>query len=189
MSRLVDAAFAARPRQLFLPPDQRRHASRDRPLPIGHDATNSQPSTVRRMLELLDARPGDRALDVGCGSGWTTALLAEIVGPDGHVVGTEVVAEVLAQCADSLGDEAGVELHQADPAVAGWPDGAPYDRILLSADAPRMPTELVGQLAPEGTFVGPVLGVMLRIVRHPGAAPQVEQHGHYSFVPLRTLGP
>src|SRR5689334_18909985 len=83
----VDAALRAVPRRLFLPEAQQAYAESDQPLPIGRGQTNSQPSTVRRMLELLDARPGDRVLDVGCGSAWTTALLDELVGHEGRVVG------------------------------------------------------------------------------------------------------
>ena len=81
MDRALDDAFAAVPRADFLPPDQRAYAHQDRPLAIGFGATNSQPWTVRYMLRLLDARPGDRVLDVGSGSGWTTALLAHLTGP------------------------------------------------------------------------------------------------------------
>lgn len=198
----VAAAFAAVPRAPFLPPDQQGFAGVDRALPIGYDVTNSQPSTVRAMLELLAVRPGDRVLDVGCGSGWTTALLAHLTGPDGHVTGVEIIPEVLSACARALGvvpgqkhrNSAGtgafdpglppLELHQARPGVLGWPDGAPYDRILVSADAAHIPVALVEQLTADGTLVGPVRGRMLRIHRRPGSTPQVEEHGRYVFVPL-----
>ncbi|QSR24793.1 protein-L-isoaspartate carboxylmethyltransferase [Nocardioides aromaticivorans] len=198
----VAAAFAAVPRARFLPPDQQRFADVDRALPIGYDVTNSQPSTVRAMLELLAVRPGDRVLDVGCGSGWTTALLAHLTGPEGHVTGVELIPEVLASCRRTLGvvpDEKHrnpsasgafrqglpqIELHQARPGELGWPDGAPYDRILVSADAAHVPVPLVEQLTPDGTLVGPVRGRMLRIHRRPGSTPQVEEHGRYVFVPL-----
>lgn len=201
-ARRVAAALAAVPRARFLPPDQQRFADVDRPLPIGYDVTNSQPSTVRAMLALLAVQPGDRVLDVGCGSGWTTALLAHLTAPDGHVTGVEIIPEVLAACGRALGtvpDEKHrnpsgsgafrqglpqIELHQALPGELGWPQGAPYDRVLVSADAAHVPLPLVEQLTPDGILVGPVRGRMLRIHRRPGSTPLVEEHGRYLFVPL-----
>lgn len=183
MDARIREAFGAVPRELFLPPDQRRHAGADRPLPIGHGVTNSQPTTVANMLALLDPQPGDRVLDVGCGSGWTTALIAHLVGATGQVVGVELIPEVLEQARANLADRRAVELHVAESGALGWPAGAPYDRILVSADAAGMPTALVEQLAPTGVLVGPVHGEMLRIIRSP-EHPVVERHGRYSFVPL-----
>ena len=85
------AAFDHVDRADFLPWGQRRFAATDAAIRIGHGQTNSQPSTVRDMLRLLDVGPGMRVLDVGCGSGWTTALLGDLVGPAGSVVGVEIV--------------------------------------------------------------------------------------------------
>src|SRR5690606_32554149 len=86
----VDDAFTAQPRERFLPAGQRSRANVDAPLLIGHGQTSSQPSTVATMLRLLEVPEGARVLDVGAGSGWTTALLAHLVGPTGTVLGVEL---------------------------------------------------------------------------------------------------
>jgi protein-L-isoaspartate(D-aspartate) O-methyltransferase len=142
---------------------------------------------VRRMLELLDVRPGQRVLDVGCGSGWTTALLDELVGADGTVVGVELEADLVAWGRANLAaaGREGVVIQSARPGVLGWPDAAPYDRILVSAQARELPLELCEQLAEPGVMVLPVAGRMLVVRRTPGSEPSVETYGHYRFVPLR----
>ena len=125
MDRSLDDAFAAVPRADFLPPDQRASAHQDRPLAIGFGATNSQPWTVRYMLRLLDARPGDRVLDVGSGSGWTAALLGWLVGEAGEVVGVDIVPELVAMAREHLAGRFGwVRFELARRGKLGWPDGA-----------------------------------------------------------------
>src|SRR4051794_10043481 len=131
MADRVADAFAAVPREWFLPTGERRSAAYDGPLPIGHGQTNSQPSTVEAMLRLLDVRAGQKVLDVGCGSGWTTALLAHLTGPSGRVLGVELEPDLVEFGTDNL-DRAGVpwaSIHQATPGGLGLPDAAPYHRI------------------------------------------------------------
>lgn len=178
----VDAALAATPRSAFLPADQQSLAGQNRPLPIGGGQTNSQPQTVRDMLVALRVRLGQRVLDVGAGSGWTTVLLARLVGSSGKVTGVERVNELVAFGAGNVA-AAGLpwaRLLPADPQVLGRPADAPFDRILVSAEAPVIPVELVGQLAVDGIMVIPVAGRLLR-VRPPRRA---ENLGAYVFVPL-----
>ncbi|MGZ6883691.1 MAG: protein-L-isoaspartate O-methyltransferase family protein [Nocardioidaceae bacterium] len=181
----VGAAFDATPRVDFLPSFERRFARVDRPLPIGHGQTNSQPSTVRAMLEMLDARPGDRVLDVGCGSGWTTALLAHLVGPSGEVVGVERVPQLVEAARAHLAGTGRpwTRVVASEPGVLGLPDLAPWDRVLVSAEAARLPGSLVGQLRVGGVMVVPVAGTMERVVRGEDGV-DVERLGSYAFVPL-----
>ncbi|MGN6636727.1 MAG: protein-L-isoaspartate O-methyltransferase family protein [Oryzihumus sp.] len=183
----VDRAFADTPRAGFLPQNQRQFAALDLPLPIGAGQTCSQPAAVRTMLELLDVTPGRRVLDVGAGSGWTTALLAALVGPSGAVVGVEIEPELTRQAAErvSATGRTWARVEQAVPGRLGWPGQAPYDRVLVSAGAPEVPAELLAQLAPEGVMVLPVAGRMLRVTATAGGEPVVTEHGHYLFVPLR----
>ncbi|QIK75038.1 protein-L-isoaspartate O-methyltransferase family protein [Nocardioides piscis] len=180
----VAGAFRAHPRAGFLRRAERRRAAHDGPLSIGHAQTNSQPRTVEAMLRLLDVRPGQRVLDVGAGSGWTTALLAHLVGPAGRVLGVELEPELVRFGQKNLAAtrQPWARIIEARPGVLGDDREAPYDRILVSAEPARLPTELVAQLSDEGVMVIPVAGTMLRVT-NPGAV--VTEHGRYRFVPLR----
>ena len=186
MGDRVSDAFAAVPREWFLPARDRARAAYDGPIEIGHGQTNSQPRTVEAMLRLLEVRPGDRVLDVGTGSGWTTALLAHLTGQDGTVRGLELEEELVAFGRGNLtrGTWPWASIDAATPGVLGDPDGAPYDRILVSAEAHSLPTELVVQLGEEARMVLPVAGEMLLIQQASGSV-QVSRHGRYRFVPLR----
>ncbi|WP_040161463.1 protein-L-isoaspartate O-methyltransferase family protein [Nigerium massiliense] len=184
MDARVRAALDAAPRERFLRAQDRPFAHIDAPLSIGHGVTNSQPSTVFAMLELLDVRPGQRVLDVGAGSGWTTALLAELVGPSGRVVGVERIPELIPPAIEALTPWPQASVQLADDGVLGVPEAGPYDRILVSAMADDLPGFLVAQLVVEGVMVIPVRDEMRRVVRRAGGGTQVSEHGLYSFVPL-----
>ena len=186
MSDRVDRALAAHPRAAFLPAAERRHADVDLPLPLGHGATSSQPSTVATMLRLLAVPPGARVLDVGAGSGWTTVLLAELTGPTGDVVGVEIEPDLAAWGAANVAAAglAWARMVPVVPGVLGLPDSAPFDRILVSAEAPVLPPELLAQLTEDGVIVAPVAHG-LEIARRRGGQVRSRRIEGYRFVPLR----
>lgn len=181
----VTAAFRAHQRAGFLSARTRWRAKHDGPLDIGAGQTNSQPRTVEAMLRLLDVPIGARVLDVGAGSGWSTALLAHLVGPTGQVVGVELVPDLTRFGAENLArtEQPWARIVQAEQETLGWPSEAPYDRILVSAEARRLPEPLFEQLADPGRLVVPVAGTMTLVVRSGGDV-AVTEHGQYRFVPL-----
>lgn len=185
----IEAAFAAVERADFLPPGSRERAGADAPVPIGRGQTSSQPQMVATMLELLDVRAGHRVLDVGAGSGWTTALLGRLVGPTGQVIGVELEPELATWGAANLDryEMTWTSERVADPQTLGSPGQGPYDRILVSAAARAIPPELVEQLDRNGVMVLPVGAMLTRVARVEAAAGGVEisTHGSCSFVPLR----
>ena len=190
--RRVDEAFVAVPRADFLPRGARCRAGYDGPLNIGHGGTCSQPRTVAAMLRLLEVHPGHRVLDVGSGSGWTTALLGHLAGPNGEVVGVEIEPDLAQWGADEprpRRDAVGHASHAAEPGVLGLPREGPWHRILVSADARRLPQPLVDQLADPGRLVVP--GRRADDARRPPtAAPQgragTGTTGSCRCAPLRT---
>lgn len=168
-----------------MPPEVRHMASVDNAIPIGYGQTISQPSTVEMMLEWLDAQPSDRVLDVGSGSGWTTALLSHIVGPKGHIYAVERILELVEFGQDNA-KRAGVrnaEFYQAGEEY-GLPEYAPYDRMLVSAAADDLPQELIDQLKPGGKLVIPVHNDILEIIKNRQHKIQTTRHPGFVFVPL-----
>ncbi len=150
----VLAAMRAIPRELFIPPESRHLAYQDKPLPIGHGQTISQPFIIALMTEALELTGKEKVLEIGTGSGYQAAILAELAG---KVVTTERV-KPLADTAKKLLDKLGytnIEVHPAEETL-GWRRQAPYDAIMVTAAAPKVPPELIAQLAIGGRLVIPV---------------------------------
>jgi len=149
-------AFQQVPREFFVPPDQIQKAYGDHPLPIGHGQTISQPYVVAIMLQHLDPRSNHRVLDVGAGSGYQTALLARLVR---HVYAIERIAALTERAADMLAclNVSNVTLCTGDGSM-GWPEEAPFDRIICGAGGPDVPEPWTDQLADGGRIVLPIGG-------------------------------
>jgi protein-L-isoaspartate(D-aspartate) O-methyltransferase len=182
---MVNKAFAKIKRRDFLPDETMDDVHIDAPLPIGFGQTNSQPSTVRMMLEWLEVEPGNKVLDVGSGSGWTSALLAFMVGPKGKVFAVERISELVdfgQQNCSKYGFK-NVKFYQAGDQV-GLPAQAPFDRLLVSAAASKLPVGLVEQLKVGGKLVIPVKGDVLEITKNQGGELDVQTHPGFMFVPL-----
>jgi protein-L-isoaspartate(D-aspartate) O-methyltransferase len=133
------------------------------------------------MLELLGVQPGNRVLDVGSGSGWSTAILARLAGPTGSVLGVELEEALVRRSAAALEGMPTARVRVAEPGVFGAPDEGPFDRILVSAGTAQVPQALVDQLTGDGAMVLPLGGRLVRVTREG----QETAPGHYQFVPLR----
>jgi len=151
--RVLDA-FAEVPRHAFLPDTLRAAAYINRPLPIGHGQTISQPYIVALMTDLLDPQPDDIVLEIGTGSGYQAAVLAKLVK---QVYSLEIVAALAEQASERLRrlGYGNIEVRQGD-GHAGWPEHAPFDAIIVTAAAPDIPPVLIEQLKPGGRFLIPV---------------------------------
>lgn len=187
--RRVLAAIERVPREIFLPEELREFAYENRPLPIGYGQTISQPLIVAMMTEALMLEGDERVLEVGTGSGYQAAVLSLLAE---HVVTVERIAPLAEHAAEALreGGYDNIEVHVAGDEL-GWPAGAPYDGIVVTAASPEAPLELLSQLGMGGRLVIPVgsrdLQELVRIVKTPGGA-QRHNLGPCRFVPLLGRG-
>ncbi len=150
----VIEAMASVPRERFVPADLHHRAYDDCPLPIGHDRTISQPYIVALMAELLALKSSDRVLEVGTGSGYAAAVLAELAGEVFTIERHAALAQRAQRDLAALGYE-DIKVRAGDGSL-GWPEAAPFDAILVSAGGPVVPESLRQQLAISGRMVIPV---------------------------------
>ncbi len=178
-------AFMAIDRKGFVPEELASEAYGNYPLPIGFGQTISQPFTVAFMLDLLEPKPGEKILDVGSGSGWTTALLAQSVGEKGTVCGMEIIPELVLFGQTNLAKYKfpNASIRKAGPRF-GLPNEAPFDKILVSASGQSYPKELIEQLKIGGTLVIPIKGSVWKIKKVSPEKIETEKYEGFAFVPL-----
>lgn len=183
-SRVLEAMERV-PREIFVPSEYRDYAYMDTALPIGEGQTVSQPFMVATMIDALDSRRSDRVLEVGTGSGYQAAILAQLVREVITVERIESLANRARLHLDSLHCE-NVTIHRAEDRI-GWVAGAPYDGIIVAAAAPKLIRGLVDQLADGGRLVIPVGGRrqqhLMKVVRS-GSTHAVTTTMPCRFVPL-----
>ena len=175
------------PREAFLAPWQAACAYDDGPLPIGEGQTISQPYVVAFMIEAVAPMADDRALEIGTGSGYSAAVLAQIVAEVYAVERIPALADAAAARLAALGYRS-VQVRCGDGTL-GWPEHAPYDVIVITAGGPRVPPALLDQLAPGGRLVMPVgddprFQRLVRVWRRPDGSLVEEALESVAFVPL-----
>jgi protein-L-isoaspartate(D-aspartate) O-methyltransferase len=175
------------PRQLFVPEAARQYAYNDTPVSIGYSATISQPYVVALMTELLQPSKKDRVLEIGTGSGYQAAVLAQLAG---RVYTIEIVPELAASARDTLkrlGYE-NVTVRHGD-GYKGWPEEARFERVIVTAAPPEMPQALIDQLAKGGRLVAPVgkgfNQELILIEKKADGSVHRSTHGPVMFVPMR----
>jgi len=186
--RIIEA-FRKIKREDFLPLDMRNLAELNEALPIGHGQTISQPLVVAFMLELLQPQEGEKILDVGSGSGWTSALLAEIVGEKGKVFSLELVPEL-----KEFGEKNVAKYNFVGKGIVqficcdgsqGYPAEAPFDRILCSAALQRkIPQAWKDQLRIGGSMVAPIATSIYCLYKKDKNEFEEDEYSGFAFVPL-----
>ena len=187
LSPRVAAALGKVRRGAFVPGDAEWAAYQNRPLPIGCGQTISQPYIVALMTELLDLQPKDKVLEVGTGSGYQAAVLAELVPT---VYSIETIAELSRRAGEALASEgySNVVLRVGNGAL-GWPEEAPFDTIIVTAAAETVPPALLQQLGPGGRMIIPVGPQhrdqkLIMITKNEGGEIAKREVLHVAFVPL-----
>ncbi len=175
------------PRHFFVPKNYQEHAYENRPLPIGHNQTISQPLIVAYMTDLLDLEAGEKVLEIGTGSGYQAAVLSELTP---HIYTIEIIKPLADQAIkrfEILGYD--TITTKVGDGYKGWPEHAPFDKIILTAAPEQIPQPLINQLAPEGILVAPVGSiddnqVLTKITKTKDGEIKREQKMPVRFVPM-----
>lgn len=158
LSKEVEKAFYKHPRHLFVPEYSLNEAYLDRPLPLYDKppfaSTISQPTFVLKILDLLQLKPGHKVFELGSGSGWNTAMMAELVGENGKVISVEVIPEVADRAKQAMKkfEIKNAKIFSGD-GFEGYPPEAPYDRVIFTAGSTEFPEKLFSQLKEKGLMV------------------------------------
>lgn len=180
----VIAAMRKVPRHLFIPQRYADEAYADHPIPIGHDQTISQPYIVALMSELCGITRSDRVLEIGTGSGYQTAVLAELAS---EVFTIERLSSLSDSARERLEEMGYSNIHfRAGNGYLGWKEEAPFDVILLTAAPPELPKDLVAQLTEGGRIVAPVGTVMQELIKGIRCGDRLETESviYVRFVPM-----
>jgi len=191
-TRRIIEAFKKIKRIDFLPDDIKSLSELDEALPIGYGQTISQPLVVAFMLELLELEEGEKILDVGSGSGWTSALLSEIVGEKGKVIAIDIVPELVEFGKKNVGKYNFIEKGIAEFICADGSKGcekqAPFDKILASATAIKIPDAWKKQLKIGGRIVTPINSSIWLFIKKSETEFEQKEYPGFVFVPLIEKG-
>ena len=185
----VIEAFKVIPREKFIPEEYIDQAYDDCPLSIGKGQTISQPTTVMLMTEALELKKGDKVLEVGAGSGYQAAIISKIIGEKGKVITTEIVPE-LAELAENNIKK--LKIKNSDivhyDGSQGYKKENPYNKIIITAACPEIPSQLINQLKENGIIIAPVGDLfsqqMIKGVKKKGKL-TTKSLGYFMFVPLK----
>ena len=184
----VIAAFKKIPRENFLPEELKKQAYNDFPLPIGHNQTVSQPTTIMIMLQALELKSTDKVLEVGTGSGYNAALISNIL-KQGKLYTTEIIPELAESSRLNLErlKIKNIEVIKTDGSK-GHKEKSPYDKIIVTAACPKIPNILIKQLKIDGILVAPIGPLynqqMLKIIKRQNKL-EIKNLGNFIFVPLQ----
>lgn len=184
----IISAFRKIKRADFMVPGMEEMAELNEALPIGYGQTISQPLVVAFMLELLEPTEGEKILDIGSGSGWTTALLAQLVGESGRVIGIEIIPQLKIFGERNLAKydfiQKGIAQIICADGTKGYEKEAPYDKILCSASAQELPKTWKEQLKIGGRIVTPIKNSIWLFVKNSENNFQQKEYPGFVFVPL-----